>query len=205
MKKLNLPKYNKFINQLDRFGQEMPTFNYKGQTTLGTPFGLLGTILFTVLLSLYATSKFVHLVTLKNPLITKASETEKHLTDDSAIDLDTTDFQMAFLVHDMKTNEPKDDKAYVTWHGGIFESDGKKEKMVQKIGVHKCTKQDLEKFYPAGVKSKDKINDLKRRDALQCFDDVDVNGKKINRKLFGSSDSQPNRTLMVQMSPCIPK
>ena len=124
-----MPNYNKYLNKYDYFGQEMPKSNYKGQSKLGTPFGLIGTVLFLVLLSCYAISKFVHLVTIKNPLITKASASEFHLTEETAIDLDTTNFQMAFLVRDMKTNEPKDDPAYVEWFGAIFESDGTKEWM----------------------------------------------------------------------------
>ena len=76
----------------------------------------------------------------------------------------------------MKTNEEKDDKAYVEWYGAIFESDGKKETMKQKIGVHKCTEEDMKKFYEPGKKSKDKIEDLKKREALLCLNSFDING-----------------------------
>jgi hypothetical protein len=109
------------------------------------------------------------------------------------------------MVQDMKTNEQKDDPAYIEWYGAIYESDGKKETMAQKIGVHKCTADDMKVFYPPAKKSKDKIADLSEKKALLCLDSVDVNGKKVNKKLFGSTDSQPNRTLVITMQPCIPK
>jgi len=83
---------NKYLNRFDYFGQEIPQFTYKGQSKLGTPFGLIGTVLFTGLLLIYAISKFVHLVTFKNPLITKASEPDKHLSDAEAINLDENNF-----------------------------------------------------------------------------------------------------------------
>lgn len=87
-----MKSFNKYMNQLDYFGQAVPQFNYRGQSKLGTPFGLVGTTLFALCLSIYAISKFVHLVTYKNPLITKASELEKHLTDEDGINLNVTNF-----------------------------------------------------------------------------------------------------------------
>jgi len=60
----------------------------------------------------------------------------------------------------MMTGKPKNDRAYVEWYGGIFESDGTKETMVQKIGVHTCTEADMKKFYPPGKQSKKKIDDM---------------------------------------------
>ena len=65
-----------YMNKFDLFGEPIPTFNYKGHSQLGTPFGLIATTLFAIFLSLYSVSKFIHLVTFKNPLITNASETE---------------------------------------------------------------------------------------------------------------------------------
>jgi len=80
------------MNQYDYFGHEMPKFNYKGQSKLGTPFGLISTVIFATMLALYTISKFVHLVTFKNPLITKASASEQHMTEDESLDLDATKF-----------------------------------------------------------------------------------------------------------------
>lgn len=48
----------------------------------------------------------------------------------------------------MVTGEPKNDPNYVEWFGVIQENNGTHEYMVQKIGVHNCTKEDMDKFYP---------------------------------------------------------
>jgi len=200
-----MPKQHQYINQFDYFGQTIPQLTYKGHTKVGTPFGLLGTVLFTLCLLIFGASKFVHLVTFKNPLITKASESEKHLTVNDTIDLDSTNFQVAFAVEDMKTGESLDDPYYVEWYGAIWESDGISDEITQKIGVHKCSAEDMKKFHPVGNRSKHKINTLLGKEALWCLNEVDTDGRPINKKLYGSSDAQPNRNLAIVFAPCVPQ
>ena len=71
--------------------------------------------------------------------------------------------------------------------------------------MHTCTPEDLLKFYTPSKKSEFKVKTLTEKKALKCLDDVDMEGKKINKKIFGSTDSQPNRTLVIIMKPCIPE
>jgi hypothetical protein len=63
---------SKVIAKCDRFGAPMPSFNYRGASTINTPFGCIMTFFLLILLSLYGTIKVNHLYTKKNPLLSKA-------------------------------------------------------------------------------------------------------------------------------------
>ena len=71
--------------------------------------------------------------------------------------------------------------------------------------MHPCTNEDYEKFYPASGSSKPRIEAAKKNGGLLCLDSLDIKNQKIKRKLFGSHDSQPNRTLVIMLRPCIPE
>ena len=64
--------------------------------------------------------------------------------------------------------------------------------------------EDYEKFYPVSKGSIAKTESFKKKNGWFCLDKVDEKGKPINRKLYGSGDSQPNRTLAIVLRPCIP-
>ena len=65
-KKTTLAKY-------DLFGEPVPAFNFDSQSHIGTPFGLILTVLMLLTVLTFATQKFIHLVTFNNPLVTTAS------------------------------------------------------------------------------------------------------------------------------------
>lgn len=70
---------------------------------------------------------------------------------------------------------------------------------MQKIGVHKCTDDDMLKFYPPGKKSRKKIEAMKEKQGFNCLDSVDEKGEQINMRLFGSNDAMDNRSLGIIM------
>ena len=107
------------------------------------------------------------------------------------------------MVRDGATGKVKHDKNHVEWYGAIFENDGTVEVMAQKIGVHQCTKEDFAKFNKIAAKSKKLLETY--RDEFYCINDLDINGKKINKKLYGMSDVQENRTFGLVFRPCIPE
>jgi hypothetical protein len=77
------------ISKCDIFGAPMPSFNYRGASTIGTPFGCILSLFLLTLLSLYGTIKFNHLVTKKNPVLSKAAQSNRYQTEEDALDLDT--------------------------------------------------------------------------------------------------------------------
>ena len=105
------------------------------------------------------------------------------------------------MVRDGNTGEVKDDEKHVEWYGAIFENDGTKETLMQKIGVHKCTNEDYAKFSPTADQSKKMFE--RYRNELYCLNNLDTKGRPINKKLFGSSDVMINRTFVLVFSPCI--
>ena len=107
------------------------------------------------------------------------------------------------MVRDAWTGKVKHAKNHVEWFGAIFENDGTVEILAQKIGVHQCTEKDFAKFNKIAAQSK-KLFETYHNEFF-CINDLDVNGKKINKKLYGNSDVQENRTFNLVYRPCIPE
>ena len=89
------------------------------------------------------------------------------------------------MARDGVTGKVKHAEKHVEWYGAIFENDGTKDSLTQKIGVHKCTEEDFAKFYRMSDKSK-KMFDTYRNE-LFCLDNLDINGAPINKKLYGAT------------------
>jgi len=49
-----------------------------------------------------------------------------------------------------------------------------------------------------------KFQHFNQTKGLNCLDKVDSEGKQINRKLYGSSDSMASRHLAIVLRPCVP-
>ena len=101
------------------------------------------------------------------------------------------------------TGEVKHDEKHVKWHGEIWEHDGTKDTLAQKIRVQKCTEEDFAKFYQIADQSKKIFENY--HDELLCLENKDINGNKINKKLYGSTNLQENREFVLVFTPCIPE
>ena len=80
------------LYKLDLFGAKVPSFNLNGKSHVGTPIGLVGSFLLIFIVLAFASIRFIHLVTYKNPLVTNTSEVDKHQNEGEAIDLDSFQF-----------------------------------------------------------------------------------------------------------------
>ena len=107
------------------------------------------------------------------------------------------------MARDGVTGKVKHEKKHVEWYGAIFENDGTRDTLTQKIGVHKCTGEDFAKFYKMAEQSNKMFETY--RDELFCLDNLDINGVQINKKLYGSTWVQENRSFGLIFIPCIPE
>ena len=85
--------------------------------------------------------------------------------------------QIAFGLHDSNFTA-KDNPNFVEFKASLVRS-VKSEKYEKEIGMHKCTKQDLEEFYPIQKRQKSQFDMLQSNDVLYCIDrdqDIDISG-----------------------------
>lgn len=69
------------------------------------------------------------------------------------------------------------------------------------VGVHPCTKEDIDKFYsPAVTLNAEQIRDMFTDNQMQCLDNTDWNGRPL--ELYGSSMFGAHRRLEILYLPC---
>ena len=86
-----------------------------------------------------------------------------------------------------------------------MEGDGEGFNQVIDIGVHKCTENDYDDFYPATRASTTRIDQIHSQDAAWCFDKEDRSGNKYDLSVYGSSENEPFRKLDLSFRPCKPE
>ena len=62
------------MEKVDMFGQKIPSFNLKGKDTVYTLAGALMSLLILIVLSLFASIKFIHLFDRFNPNVSQLLE-----------------------------------------------------------------------------------------------------------------------------------
>ena len=128
------------------FRQPLPSFNLKGNENVNTVLGALGTLMFGLIIMLYASVKFWHVATVKGATITVYDEPYK-TNEKTIINLNDFNFRVAFGFYGYYDRELKIDPNYVRW---IFRLSGKRQnKYVERIlPYHICTAEDYAEFYP---------------------------------------------------------
>ena len=87
------------FRRLDIFGLELPTFNLKGRDKVQTRIGGVVSILIGLLVLMYASLKFSHLVDRHNPVINSFYK-ENYYESGEGIDLAERNVKIAFTVED---------------------------------------------------------------------------------------------------------
>jgi hypothetical protein len=97
------------------------------------------------------------------------------------------------------------------WEARVISSkDGEKSTIEQYIDLHKCTDDEFKspemggKFHEPASKDRVKIKSLIRKRAMWCLNDLDREGRKINKNLFGPDDGKPHRRIDLIFKPCTP-
>jgi hypothetical protein len=84
----------------------------------------------------------------------------------------------------------------------IWKIEGGKSSKEATVGMHKCTEKDINQFYDPSKNSVKAFNNFKTE--LMCINDIDTEGKRINKKIFGSYGAE-YRAIELNLIPCIPK
>ena len=84
----------------------------------------------------------------------------------------------------------------------MFEGNGDKAKKAHTVLTHICTEEDWKKFHKPAKKDQGKFDKLRSRGVMQCLNDRDIDGNKINNNIFGPDDGRPHRRIDIIFSPC---
>jgi hypothetical protein len=71
----------------------------------------------------------------------------RHLTEETAFDLKTSNFTLGFAVKDYFKDEYKYDASLVEWVVHVYDKIGNHLEPTQVIGVHPCHENDWKKFH----------------------------------------------------------
>ena len=191
-------KIGSFLERNDLFGEPLPAFNIKGETTVNTVTGGILSVILVVILLAYGGLKFLHLYDKHNPQISEV--TEKGVLDSSEImNLNQEGFRFAFTIEGYLDKERKDDPAYVK---SLVRLRGLKdgEKINKLLPYHECKESDWEEFAPT-TKSASSLftsikNDPKR--GFYCLDWDDENPLEI----YGTENDLNFQRIEVLLVPC---
>ena len=100
------------ITSMDSFSMEVPSFNIRGETRVGTLYGGIVTCLILSLTFAFALQRCFELVDPQQALINE-TKTENFFSNDEKFVLGDIDFAMAFSLHDSTTWEPLNDPRYI--------------------------------------------------------------------------------------------
>ena len=164
-------KIGSIVKKIDGFGQEIPSFNIKGETRVNTVFGGIITVAILTLTLAYAILKGIDLVTRKNPTINDYV-IPSYFHDLEYVNLDEIGFKVAFSFRNYSSLELIDDSRYVKWivrkyglqNGTDYE---------ELVPYHKCTDADYAGFYPVAKNSESPLKAIREdpKKNLLCLDD----------------------------------
>jgi hypothetical protein len=118
------------------------------------------------------------------------------------VNLFEDDFYFAFGVRNYLKDEYKHDANHVQWQVRIFEGDGEKSDVKHTILTHRCTDEEWNKFASPKKHDIEKFNRLKKRDVLHCLNNLDVNNKPYDAKVWGPDDGRDHRRFDIVLQPC---
>ena len=164
-------KIGAILKNIDGFGQEIPSFNLKGETRVNTFFGGVITLLIMTLTLAYAILKGIHLLHRTNPTINHYS-IPHHFDISKTVDLNEIGFKVAFSFRGSKSHLLLDDPHYVKWivrrtgmrNGANFE---------ETLPYHKCTDADFAEFHPPAKRSLEALKEIREdpKKSLFCLDE----------------------------------
>jgi hypothetical protein len=91
----------------------------------------------------------------------------------------------------------------VDWHVLVVKKNTT-EVVENEVGVHKCTQQDFDEFYPVKESQKNIIETLKARKAFFCMDKLDKLGNEYTKNVYGGVEAA-HINYDIVFRPCIPE
>lgn len=152
---------------IDSFGQEVPSFNLRGENRINTVCGGVFTAVILTLALIYASLKAIDLAERKNPTISEGTVAEGI----TKMSFDKMGFRFAFTIEDSFSHDNKFDTRYNKVIARVIGNKGgvKFEKI---LPYHRCTEEDFAQFYPVTAEYARDVenmnNDPKR--GLFCID-----------------------------------
>ena len=190
-------KIGAIVKSIDGFGQEIPSFNLKGETRVNTLFGGVITVLILSLTLAYAVLKGIHLLKRTNPTINKYS-IPSYFGVSETVNLSKIDFRVAFSFRGSKSHLLLDDPRYVKW---IVRRTGMRNgtQFEETLPYHKCTDADFARFRQPAKRSRDSLKEIREdpNKSLYCLDEWSK-----NMYIGGDKETANWSTIEISLAPC---
>ena len=135
------------VNRNDLFSSQTPSFNLEGTQAVGTPIGMMLTVICTICMLIYFSFKTIVVFTQLNPNLSSIQIDNLYDADEHEISLNEKGFNMAFSVYNKK--EVKDDPSMVEFEVTLIERNSTSNVIANIIlGNHRCSKQELDAMHP---------------------------------------------------------
>ena len=136
--------FRRTLDNLDLFKSSLPVFNLRGHEAVSSLSGGTMTVWILMVMILYASIKFAHLLSRHNPNI--SSHKQQYYFDSSQVlDLKQEDLRFAFSVEGFLDGKVKDDPTYVKYLVRLFgKKDGEFYETI--LDYHVCSAEELDLF-----------------------------------------------------------
>lgn len=186
-----------YVEGLDSFGKEVPSFNLKGEPRINTICGGAATIAIFALTLIYASIKMIELVGRRNPTIND-SKIDNEFPASETVNLNDINWRMAFSVENFGTRDAIFDPRYVKWIVRFLEKRGENF-TERRLSTHKCTAEDFEMFHEVSLKDSAEFKTIVESEnrGLMCLDKWEDDffiGGEYSSSLYSSLD--------LIMAPC---
>ena len=134
------------IDAIDLFKKELPTFNMKGKTHVPSYFGAFMSVLVALIVTVYALTKFIQLISKHNPNVSSWIE-QGAVTSETVLDFKMEGFNIAFGAEGYIDGEIKDDERYVKFFTRLVtQTNGIETETI--IPNKRCRTEDFDMFSP---------------------------------------------------------
>ena len=131
---------SRLLEHIDAFGEDLPTFNIRGNDKITSTAGGVVTILIAFVVFAFTLVKFTHFMERHNPNMSSYS---KQIEIGDSLNFGQANTRIAFAIEDYYDPiELKDDDRYVRWVVRMF---GKKDDVTyhELLPFHRCTEEDF--------------------------------------------------------------
>lgn len=194
------PRFSIFsrLMQRDWFSVPMPGFNYRGETAIATRLGTSLTFISSVVVLIYAISKFTHLQTVRGSTITSFEQETANLQNDS-FNMQQRNFRIAFAFEGVFDQEFKNDPKFLR---SIIRLEGtRKGELYERVLPHReCTAEDYASFHPIRANQRQLLEQIQgsEKRGFLCIDWPAADPYVI----FGEQVNDDITSLEFIMAPC---
>ena len=111
-----------FLDSFDLYSRNVPQLSIEGRKSVYSTCGIICSLVTWIMFAIFLINKIGVMLYGINPIVSTITSIDKHNTPETGIDLEETEFTIAFGVKNYLSGEMKADPSLVQWQASIFET-----------------------------------------------------------------------------------